>query len=746
MSRCLSLWLRVVLIILANMIFGAAARADYTVTDLNPSDVTVTVANGINNKGQVVGVFGKTLLNGRQLSHPFLWSNGVFLDLESSQFVIWGATAISDNGQVIGSDGRVWNSGVSTILELPDGAVSCEPLSISPSGAWIVGSCSGWFSAEAQQFFQHAVVWLNGSAIDLGTFGALNAGAFSVNDAGQVVGNAGTHGFLWSSGALFNFGENTSPVSINAAGHVTGEIVVPVDGTGQITRHAFFYRDGVISDLGVPPGEGSARGRSINDKDVLLVVAPLGTYVYDGTWNKLPIILQNTRPAINNKGQISGTSFISQTGQSHAFLLTPNEGSCSVQVTPLSQGDLPWGPQPYDTRPGRTIGQLGCALTALSMALNFVGVANDPLTLNNFMTATDDDYLGGFVSWGAAARDASNPGSPFSKPKQMRFDNLGGAKYSRDDSILNPTGAFKQVNDALCSADSHPVIVGVPGIRGCSTTGGLPSPNTPGHFVLITGRQVDSNGIPHYSIIDPGCRTNTSMDAFNNEFVTRGVVKDPPGDISELDIAVDGSADLLVSDPGGNLTGHDASLGTITQAIAGSAYFSDRLDNDETGEPGTDTVRQVPIFSPSVGTFNIQVNGTKLSPYSLSVRAFSQDGSAQPFIVLRGIGAPGSTSQYQIQFVSSPGSVSTGGVFATFQGTMSDISNSLQLGLIDNKGTANSLSQKIDAAQKQTGPARLNILNVFINEVNALAGKHVNGPAVDVLLQDASSLARQSGG
>jgi hypothetical protein len=81
---------------------------------------------------------------------------------------------------------------------------------------------------------------------------------------------------------------------------------------------------------------------------------------------------------------------------------------------------------------------------------------------------------------------------------------------------------------------------------------------------------------------------------------------------------------------------------------------------------------------------------------------------------------------------------------ASFQSTLADISNSLQLGLIDNQGIANSLSQKIQAAQAAIGPARNNILKAFENDVNAQTGKHVNGIAPQVLLQDADSLISQN--
>ncbi len=81
---------------------------------------------------------------------------------------------------------------------------------------------------------------------------------------------------------------------------------------------------------------------------------------------------------------------------------------------------------------------------------------------------------------------------------------------------------------------------------------------------------------------------------------------------------------------------------------------------------------------------------------------------------------------------------------ATFQGTLADIANSITLGLIDNAGIANSLSEKIEAAENTTGPTRNNVLNAFENEVSAQSGKHITGVAPQVLLQDAASLISQN--
>jgi hypothetical protein len=85
---------------------------------------------------------------------------------------------------------------------------------------------------------------------------------------------------------------------------------------------------------------------------------------------------------------------------------------------------------------------------------------------------------------------------------------------------------------------------------------------------------------------------------------------------------------------------------------------------------------------------------------------------------------------------------------ATFQSTLDDISNSLSLGLIDNTGIANSLSQKIQNAEAAAGggdhQTASNILGAFQNEVTAQTGQHVSATASQVLLQDANSLISQN--
>jgi hypothetical protein len=220
-------------------------------------------------------------------------------------------------------------------------------------------------------------------------------------------------------------------------------------------------------------------------------------------------------------------------------------------------------------------------------------------------------------------------------------------------------------------------------------------------------------------------------------------VANPPGDISELDFALGDGAELLVIDSYQRRTGFDPNMNQTIEQIPASVYFRDSLQNDVTGAPPSRTTHLVEISQPSQGTYQLVVTGLKFGTYLLSTRTFSQDGSAQSDITTFGISGPGSSSTFVLKFSPTAGAASTLQRAATFQSTLADINNSLQFGLIDNKGIANSLSQKLQAAEDVTNPARGNILDAFEHEVNAQAGKHIMGTAAQVLLQDADSLRGQ---
>ena len=386
---------------------------------------------------------------------------------------------------------------------------------------------------------------------------------------------------------------------------------------------------------------------------------------------------------------------------------------CTINVTPESQSNPDWCGDPYDNSDSLTIQEKGCALTSLSMALNFAGTSNTPGSLNRFMQATDTDYDGLGVNWGPATRDASGG--------TLKFNSR------RIDSAVDLQGATQYLDNVLCQLH-HPVIVGV----------NLDDQRTPQHFVLVTGKQGSE-----YTIADPGFTSKMKLSQYDNDFVTRGFVADPPGDISELDLAIGDAAEILVIDPSDRKTGFDPTLGQVVEQIPNSTYFRDSLKNDVSSNPPTETTHLAEIFQPVQGSYQIVVSGLKLGTYSLSSRIFSQDGGSQPDVLIQGIAGNGSTSSFSVQLASTPGAISNVTMLATFASTELDIDNSLQLGLIDNHGIAKSLLGKIQAAQKANRSSRQNILNAFIDEINAQADKHITGVAVQVLLADAYSLSTQ---
>lgn len=314
------------------------------------------------------------------------------------------------------------------------------------------------------------------------------------------------------------------------------------------------------------------------------------------------------------------------------------------KLTPRRQDNPAWDDENYDhSGNAETIGTKGCAMTCLSMALQFAGIsdintpngleANDPGSLNFYMQHQDTDYNGLSVAWDKAVRDVSGG--------KLKFNTLGNWKST----VNNPGGAKQDLDSALCGASPHPVIVGVTGTDG----------SFPGHFVLVTGRNADDT----YTIIDPIGKGST-LDDYGGKFETRGTVVpvvDPPGQsIGALDVSVDNNVSLLLTDPNSDQTGLDNASDQILQNIAGSAYFTEALTNDFTGAKPTETGHSAEIFQPRDGIYRLVVTGFGKGPYQLSIRSFSQDGSSQPPILLQGTAEPGSSFTYIVKYSSTPGS------------------------------------------------------------------------------------------
>jgi probable HAF family extracellular repeat protein len=170
---------------------------------------------------------------------------------------------------------------------------------------------------------------------DLGTLGAGNSEAFSINDSGQITGSSNhtggpdRHAFLYSGGPLIDLGTLGGTAStgygINNLSDVTGHSSInPSDAD------TFLYSGGVMTNIGTPLG--NSVGYSINNSgQVAGFRTSGGSSVYhayirsNGVNSDLPTLGTTNysfATAINEGGEATGYSAFVDTdhNSTHAFL------------------------------------------------------------------------------------------------------------------------------------------------------------------------------------------------------------------------------------------------------------------------------------------------------------------------------------------------------------------------------------------------------------------------------------------
>jgi hypothetical protein len=271
------------------------------------------------------------------------------------------------------------------------------------------------------------------------------------------------------------------------------------------------------------------------------------------------------------------------------------------------------------------------------MALNFADPTLNltPVSLDNFLETIVHDYtVQGGVMLDPAIRDVSKA---FSTGNLKLNTQLGFNAIANSPSLADLDGV-------LCKG--FPVIVGVDVDQ---TT------NLPGHYVLVTGQ---SNG--DHLIVDPGHVGNTSLStAYHNNFTIRGYVADPIGDISTLDVFSNDAVELLVVNGSGMGTGFDGNFQRMRNEIVGAYHFDDSVADDASYDSPVGTYHSVGLFQPTGGEYKIVLNGLRGGFYTLSVRGYSQDGTAQTPVNLTGSAAPGSTATFVVQYSPVGNSVPT---------------------------------------------------------------------------------------
>jgi probable HAF family extracellular repeat protein len=207
-------------------------------------------AAAINDRGQVAGWFSNLIPDPFSLgclavcfttqTHGFVWKNGAMRDLGT----LGGPDAITEamntRGQIVGQsytssipnsgsgiptiDPFLWQNGV--MVDIGGFGGTWGVANFINSGGRVVGA-----SDLAGDYINHAFLWDRGSLKDLGTLGGYNSQALWINDGGDVVGvsdltGSQTHdAVLWKNGVmtdLGNLGVSSFAYAINSGGQVIG--------------------------------------------------------------------------------------------------------------------------------------------------------------------------------------------------------------------------------------------------------------------------------------------------------------------------------------------------------------------------------------------------------------------------------------------------------------------------------------------------------------------------------------------
>jgi len=257
--------------------------------------------------------------NGAMKALPMLGgNNGQALAInERGQVAGIAETATKDStclapNQVLRFEAALWSAS-GQVQELPPFPGDTVGFALGMNNNGLVVGSSGTCdntTVVGLELGPRAVLWDNGTPIDLGSLGGTMANtAAAVNDAGVVVGGSDlasempgypgvqVHGFLWTkSGGMQDMGTvgqdfSSLPTAINNKGQVTG---MSCDDQGNC--RAFLWQGGVMSDV-----------NSLVPADApLYLVMPL---------------------AINDSGTIAGMAVVTSTGDVHAFVAVPVAGS-----------------------------------------------------------------------------------------------------------------------------------------------------------------------------------------------------------------------------------------------------------------------------------------------------------------------------------------------------------------------------------------------------------------------------------
>jgi probable HAF family extracellular repeat protein len=248
-------------------------------------------AADINEKGQVAGTVIGT--GPGLLSHGFFWSTQTgLLDIGQLDAYSW-ATAMNDNGTIVGYGGADspngvrafrWTKaeGIQDIGTLPDEFTLASDVN---NREHIVGATP--FSNVPFPSYVHAFFWTRNEGLrDLGTGTGNRSTAARINENDMVIGHVLNfpilyHGFVWTrESGLLEIGANRPDLQtfvgdLNKHGQVVGGFgpwaFIWTRATGVVDLNSRL--------VGAPPGLVLSGGQAISDKGLIVASSPKGLFL-----------------------------------------------------------------------------------------------------------------------------------------------------------------------------------------------------------------------------------------------------------------------------------------------------------------------------------------------------------------------------------------------------------------------------------------------------------------------------------
>ena len=240
--------------------------------------------------------------------------NYTLTDLGNLGGKIVSASAISNNGIVVGQSSIAGNDGSSFVFEWKNGVITkLDGLDSTFSQAYGVNSAGEvvGFTLDAHDLGR---AFLYSDGVFSFPAGSSESSAYGINESGEVVGGydpnvAAEQPFIYSDGMLATIAVNGAASAINNAGQVVG---------GTYSGEAFLYADGVITNL------GQVSAQAINDKSQIIGGNGLSCYLSTDGKRKTLGSLYPKGPchalALNNVGTVVGSAGVKNSNRYHAFI------------------------------------------------------------------------------------------------------------------------------------------------------------------------------------------------------------------------------------------------------------------------------------------------------------------------------------------------------------------------------------------------------------------------------------------